>query len=180
MDEDKQVTARFVSDAVAVTLTVKTEGPGQVSHSPGNPYLAGETATLEPSPVPGYEFTMWSGPDAGELAGQGDGTWTLSMNEDKEVTAHFAEGVYDVEVTIAGQGVVLKTPDPPYSYQDVVTLKPVPVADWQFAGWSGPDASALIANGNGSWSVIMTSGRKVRASFSAKQALLPLIYGQWR
>jgi len=61
-----------------------------VINTPGNPYLLGQTATLKPLPNAGWTFAGWSGPDAGDLSDNGDGTWDLVMNGGKNVTATFS------------------------------------------------------------------------------------------
>ena len=66
-------------------------GGGSVQNTPGNPYSYQEVATLQPAAGAGQTFTGWSGPNAGELSDQGDGTWRLVMNDDKAVTAEFAD-----------------------------------------------------------------------------------------
>jgi hypothetical protein len=75
-------------------LTVTFVGSGTVNNTPGNPYTYGQTATLEPVADLGWTFAGWSGPDAGELSDNGDGTWDLTMDGDKAVTATFIQHVY--------------------------------------------------------------------------------------
>jgi hypothetical protein len=71
-------------------VTVTIVGNGAVNHSPGNPYTYGQIATLAPIADPGSAFQGWSGTDAGELSDNGDGTWDLTMDDDKAVTATFS------------------------------------------------------------------------------------------
>ena len=73
-------------------LTAGTNGHGTVHHTPGNPYYHGEVAMLEPVPDTGWGFSQWSGPNVGELVDNGDGTWSLTMNGNKTVTAAFTLG----------------------------------------------------------------------------------------
>jgi hypothetical protein len=87
MDTDKAVTATFSQNEYEVTVT--TSGSGAVNHTPGNPYLPGQTATLTPLPDAGWAFTGWNGPDAGDLVANGDGAWDLVMDGAKNVTATF-------------------------------------------------------------------------------------------
>ena len=70
-------------------VTVTTSGKGIVQHTPGNPYLAGQIATLRPVPSTGWTFTGWSGADKASLFKNGNGSWSLTMNGDKQVTAIF-------------------------------------------------------------------------------------------
>jgi hypothetical protein len=71
-------------------VTVTTAGRGIVQHTPGNPYLAGQIATLRPVTFTGWTFTGWSGPAAAALFNNGDGSWSLSMDGHKQVTAIFS------------------------------------------------------------------------------------------
>jgi uncharacterized repeat protein (TIGR02543 family) len=102
MDADQNVTAHFAANEYTVTVTV--EGNGTVNNTPGNPYAYGQTATLEPVADTGWSFASWSGTDAGELSDNGNGTWDLSMDDDKAVTATFTEDEYTVTVTLRVMG----------------------------------------------------------------------------
>jgi hypothetical protein len=176
MDGDKAVTARFIRDELAVLLAVDIEGQGRVIDTPGNPYLTGEEATLEPSPDRGWSFDDWSGPDAGDVVDNGDGTWNLTMDGDKTLTARFNEKEYFVTVTISGNGDVQHTPGGSYLYGKVATLKPIPAADHRFAGWSGPDARDLTYNDEeGTWSLTMDEDKAVTARFAKQFVFLPLV-----
>ncbi len=73
------------------SVEIAVVGNGQVSHSPGNPYTYGEIATLEPIADAGWIFAGWSGANASELSDNGDGTWDLTMDGDKAVTATFVD-----------------------------------------------------------------------------------------
>jgi hypothetical protein len=115
------------------------------------------------------------GPDAGDLVDNGDGTWSLTMDGDKELAARFATGEYTVQVTIVGEGNVSQTPGGPYLYLEVATLRPTPTQGWRFVGWSGPNAGDLSYDGDGSWSVRMDEDKEVTATFAKNQILLPLI-----
>ena len=177
MDEDKAVMATFAKGQYDVTVTVV--GQGRVEHLPGNPYLAGQAATLEPIADPGWAFAGWSGPDAGDLADRGDGTWSLTVDDDKAVTATFAEGLYEVTVTVVGQGRVEHRPGNPYLAGQEATLEPIPDPGWAFAGWSGPDAGELEDNGDGTWSLPVDGDKAVTAIFGRDEysfdIYLPLI-----
>lgn len=173
MDDDKAVTASFSQDEYEVTAT--TSGSGTVSHTPGNPYTYGETATLEPLATTGWGFAGWSGPDAGDLSNNGDGTWDLVMDGDKAVTATFSQDEYEVTATTSGSGTVINTPGNPYLPGQTATLKPLPNAGWTFAGWSGPDAGDLSANGDGTWDLVMNGGKSITATFERHKVFLPII-----
>jgi len=80
-------------------VTVSIVGSGVVNNTPGNPYLSGTTATLEPVADLGWTFSGWSGANAGELTDNLDGTWDLLMDGDKAVTATFTVITYSELLT---------------------------------------------------------------------------------
>ena len=119
-------------------MTVTVVGNGTVNNTPGNPYTYAQTATLEPDADPGWTFAGWSGPDAAELSDNGDGTWDLTMDGDKSVTATFTQDEYTLTVNTVGDGAVDEDPDQAtYHYGDVVTLTATADPDWSFSAWSG-------------------------------------------
>jgi hypothetical protein len=163
LDANKQVTATFVQSGYDVLVAIL--GKGKVLKTPAPPYEDGDTVTLEPVPADGWEFSGWTGANAGELVENQDGTWSLLMNGDKVVTASFTQYAYDIAVTVVGQGSVEKTPEPLYLAGDVATLRPIPAPKWRFANWTGPDSGKLVDNGDGTWSVTMYRDRAVTANF---------------
>jgi len=71
-------------------LIVTTAGSGSVTLDPaGGTYDEGTVVALDPVPVAGWEFAGWSGANSGDLSDNGDGTWSITMNATKEVTATF-------------------------------------------------------------------------------------------
>ncbi len=77
---------------VQYTLTASDDGNGSVTLNPvGGTYNEGTTVTLTPVPNTGYAFDTWSGADAGDLSDNGDGTWNITMDANKTVTATFTE-----------------------------------------------------------------------------------------
>ena len=81
-------------------ITVTVVGNGLVNNTPGNPYKYNEVATLEPVADSGWYFGGWSGPDAGELVDNGDGTWSITMDGNKAVTATFTQEEYKIYLPI--------------------------------------------------------------------------------
>ena len=73
-------------------LTANNDGNGSVTLNPvGGTYDENTVVTLTPVGNSGYSFDSWSGPNAGDLTNNGNGTWSITMTEDKEVTANFVE-----------------------------------------------------------------------------------------
>jgi len=93
MDSHKAVTATFTQDEYTLTVGVNPVGSGSVSREPDQPtYHYGDVVTLTVTANTGWTFDSWSGPDAGELSDNGDGTWSITMDGNKSVTATFTQG----------------------------------------------------------------------------------------
>ncbi len=68
---------------------------------------------------------------------------------------------YDLNVSIQGQGTVVKDPaDGPYIQDSVAKLKAVPEEGWRFTGWSGTLMSSFEEG-----SIVMGSSKSVNARF---------------
>ena len=179
MDDDKSVTATFVDQYM---LTVNKVGNGNVTlNPPGDTYDEGTEITLTPTPDTGWIFDNWSGPDADDLTDNEDGTWSITMDTDKSVTATFVElppDQYTLTVNEVGNGnVMLDPPGGIYDEDTMVTLAPEPARDWAFDSWSGPDAGDLFDNKDGTWSVNMDVSKVVTATFKqvSYRVFIPMI-----
>ncbi len=108
MEDDYTITAEFeeIEEEVYYTLNIEVDGFGYVSTNPGEDYYEeGTEVELTANPQSGWVFNEWSG-DVPE--GEEDNEEiTITMDEDKEITAHFLRepffevGIvrYDEEVT---------------------------------------------------------------------------------
>ncbi len=71
-------------------LLAGNDGNGAVTLSPaGGIYIEGTVVTLTPVPNSGYQFSHWSGGDAGDIIDTG-GVYTIVMDADKSVVANFS------------------------------------------------------------------------------------------
>jgi regulation of enolase protein 1 (concanavalin A-like superfamily) len=165
-------------DGARNSLTVTIVGDGTVTVDPDKPeYDCGEVITLTATANTGSQFDGWQGPDSADLQDNGDGTWSLTMDGPKEVTAQFSLETRTLTVDIVGQGTVTQDPEGPYALGATVTLTPEPEAGWTFGGWSGPNAGDLQDNGDGTWALVMDEGKQVTATFqqsAGRIAYLPL------
>jgi regulation of enolase protein 1 (concanavalin A-like superfamily) len=166
-------------DGARNTLTVTVTGDGTAAVDPDKPqYDCGEVVTLTASANVGSVFDGWQGPASADLQDNGDGTWSLTMDGPKEVTAVFSlQPRYTLTVDIVGQGEVLVAPEGPYLPETAVTLTPQPDENWNFLDWTGPNASDLQDNGDGTWSLVMNEEKRVTATFEeevGRTAYLPL------
>ncbi len=122
------------------TLTVSSAGHGTVTINPPSgtgKYQTNTVVTLTPVPDAGYSFSNWTGANAADVTDNGNGSWSITINGPKAVTANFTSAEYTLTVTSA-HGTVTKDPDKAkYNYGDIVQLTASPAADWTFAGWTG-------------------------------------------
>jgi uncharacterized repeat protein (TIGR02543 family) len=135
-------TVHLMPDEYTLTINFAGAGRGLVSlYPPGPSYADGTVVTLTPAASLGSSFGGWSGPDADALTDNLDGSWSLIMDQDRELTGAFTLEEYTLMVTVVGTGTVQRNPDQAtYHYGDEVTLKAQAAAGWTFAGWDG-DAS---------------------------------------
>jgi hypothetical protein len=171
MDGPKELTATFTEDVL--TLTVGVVGNGAVLKDPDQAtYSYNQVIKLTPNPDPGWVFDKWEGPDASDPVDNQDGTWSLTMNASKALTAVFAQEENTLTIDTIGQGTVIQAPAPPYTPGITVTLTPDPAAGWSFDSWSGPDAADLVDNQDGTWSLLMDEDKALTARFRVAQYTL--------
>ena len=86
MDADKTVTANFVSvPTYVLTTAVNPSGAGTISPSAGDhAYNPGTVVAVTAAPSSGFAFSSWGG------ACSGSGACSVTMTENKSVTANFA------------------------------------------------------------------------------------------
>jgi len=160
MDEDQTVTAVFLE---LFTLDVTTIGSGTVAlDPPGGTYADGAPVQLTATADSGWTFDHWSGPNASELVDNDDGSWSITMNGDKTVTAHFTQNAYTLTVDVDGNGVVVKDPDQAtYVHGASVELGAVADVGWAFSYWSGDLDGSVNPE-----SIVMDGDKVVTAHFT--------------
>lgn len=93
MNRNRTVTAQFEEDVETYELDVNIEGQGTVNISPESTvYQEGAVVTLTANPASGWSFSHWSGDASGS-----EREITVTMDEDKTITAHFIEDDDDEE-----------------------------------------------------------------------------------
>jgi YVTN family beta-propeller protein len=148
-------------------LSLTTVGSGTITANPlpaSGTYSAGTVVTLTPVPAANFQFSGWSG------ACTGSGACVVTMDAAKSVTATFTLKQFVLTLTTVGSGTITANPLPvggTYGAGTVVTLTPVPAANFQFAGWSGACTGS-------SCSVTMDAAKSVTATFTVKQFVLTL------
>ena len=172
MDANKNVTAHFAAKTYTLNVTVEPAGGGSVTIDPDkSEYDHGETVTLIATPEAGYEFDYWSGNASGT-----NPTVIVTMDANKNVTAHFAAKTYTLDVTInpASSGSVIKDPEKTnYTHGETVYLTATPAEGYEFDHWSGD------ATGTNNVAIItMNSEKQVSAHFVEQQVELADVSGR--
>ncbi len=128
MNGNRIVVANFEEN---FTLSVSVEGNGHVSADPDQDFYGpGDVVDLTATADPGWSFAGWSGDTGGTSA-----TTSVTMNDDRSVTATFTEDEYILNVNV-GDGSVSKSPDEPhYHYGNTVNLTATADAGWHFSHW---------------------------------------------
>ncbi|MBS3790875.1 MAG: hypothetical protein KGY66_08190, partial [Candidatus Thermoplasmatota archaeon] len=120
---------------VPYVLTVNEDGYGTVQIDPAqDEYQEGTEVTLTADPGEGWEFVEWTGTDeTGEEI-------TITMDEDKDITAVFEAIEYDLTINIDGEGSTTPA-EGTHTYQegDEVTIVATPAEGWEFVEWQGTD-----------------------------------------
>ncbi|NLW31169.1 MAG: hypothetical protein GXY77_06910 [Fibrobacter sp.] len=155
MDSDKNVTAHFTA-IPTYDLTTSVEGEGSVSPESGS-YLEGSEVELTATPADGWVFDHWSGGLSGS-----DNPATITMDSDKNVTAHFtAIPTYDLTTSVEGEGTV--SPESgTYVEGSEVELTATPADGWVFDHWSQD-----LSGSENPATITMDSDKNVTAHFTA-------------
>jgi uncharacterized repeat protein (TIGR02543 family) len=139
-----------------------------VSVSPNqDQYAEGTQVTITATPASGWSFANWSGDASGSA-----NPLTVTMDDDKTITANFTEDevFYTLTVNTSGQGSVSVSPNQDqYAEGTQVTITATPASGWSFANWSG-DASGS-AN---PLTVTMNSDKTITANFTEDEVFYTL------
>lgn len=132
MDSDKDITAQFTAIPTYTLSTTATNGSVAVSPA-GATHYEGTEVTLTATPDEGYEFSGWSG----DLSGL-DNPATITMDDDKEVTASFTLiPTYALSVTSENGAVAMDPVGGIYERGTSVTLTATPDEGYEFFAWGG-------------------------------------------
>ncbi len=136
MDSNKDITAVF-EETEEYDLIINVEGAGTTEPSEGtHSYEDGEEVTVTATPEEGWQFVEWTGDHTAE-----DEEITVTMDEGKEITAHFEELVaYDLTINAEEGGTT--DPEPGiYTREEgtEVTVEAIPEDDWKFVEWTGDE-----------------------------------------
>lgn len=135
VEEEKNVTAVF--KLKEYTLNIEVDGEGSVSEEiveeKAKDYEHGTTVRLTAEPSENWVFDSWSG----DLSGS-DNPTTLTVEEEKNVTAVFKSREYALNITVDGEGEVNADPDKTqFQHGEEATLTAEPADGWRFTEWKG-------------------------------------------
>ena len=148
------------------TLTVNAGANGSASGSGTFDY--GTNATITATPSSGFIFSSWSGSG---VADANLSATTISMTEDRNVTANFETGSYTLVVSgspseggsVIGGG--------SFSHGETANIAATPANGYLFSGWSG---SNLTDASSSSTTVTVISSQTITANFQPATVTLAL------
>lgn len=171
MTQDRTVTAIF---GPAFTLTVNSSGAGNTFPVPGvYSYAPNQVVGVTANPSSGSEFIEWQG-DLG-TADPNSAAISLTMDQNRSVTAVFTQFDWTVTVTQVGVGSVNQVGTFSFFDGDVLDLSASPVADsgYAFVGWSGSITSSELST-----SVVVDSNKTITATFEENDDFLLTLASQ--
>jgi len=160
-----RITVEDTTDVTAVfereshSLDVDTDGNGSVSMAPNDSeHLHGESVELTAEAYEGWEFVEWKG----DLRSS-DNPATITVDEDKEVTAVFEANTYTLEVKIEGEGTVDRNPhEAEYEHGTSVLLTTNPNSGHHLYKWTGD-----VESNQSQVEVIMTENKEITVKYVA-------------
>jgi surface protein len=134
IDEPKSVTAEF-ERSFTLSTTVVPEEAGSITPDAGG-YLRDTTFDVEAVANYGWEFVRWEGDFSGST-----NPFSLTMNGNKSLIAHFERADFPLTISIEGKGEVEQKIVQPktteYPFETMVELTSKPDNGWVFIEWDG-------------------------------------------
>jgi hypothetical protein len=174
-----QMKGSFTVTAAQVELAVarQGDGSGSVTSDPGGidcgsscsaDFAKNASVTLTAAPATGSTFSGWGGDCSGTS------TCSLTMSDDRSVTATFTLQRLGLTVVKSGNGHGTVTSAPAgvdcggtcsvtFAYGTSVTLTPAPADDSTFTGWDG------ACTGTGACTVTVDAAKSVTAGFALER-----------
>jgi len=170
--ENTAITATFTQQQYTLTRATAGPGTGTITVSPDQAtYLFGEVVTVEAVAATGSLFDGWSGAISGTAP-----TMTLTITEDTNILATFAQKEYQVAVTVLGGqgseigGTVAISPEGPYFFNSKVTLTATPSEGYHFSHWSADPTQ--LAETNSTLEITVTEDVLYFANFEKDEVIV--------
>ena len=187
VDSDETYTAYFELNAPQTyKVTVNTTPSGKGTASGAGIYQVGQIATIVPSPAQGWKVGTVSASD-GNITDNGDGTWSVIVNQDVTVTVTFVESIrYFTFSVIANANGLVRYKDiqglwsswaaqheVTAAEKTIVTIEGKANSGYEFENWISPTGATLPNNEN---NIIVEEGldRKTYTAYF-KEAYTPPI-----
>lgn len=185
VDSDETYTAYFELNAPQTyKVTVNTTPSGKGTASGAGVYQVGQIATIVPSPAQGWKVGTVSASD-GNITDNGDGTWSVVVNQDVTVTVTFVEAIrYFTFSVIANANGLVRYKDiqglwsswaaqheVTAAEKTIVTIEGKANSGYEFENWISPTGATLPNNEN---NIIVEEGldRKTYTAYF-KEAYVP-------
>lgn len=185
VDSDETYTAYFELNAPQTyKVTVNTTPSGKGTASGAGVYQVGQIATIVPSPAQGWKVGTVSASD-GNITDNGDGTWSVVVNQDVTVTVTFVESIrYFTFSVIANANGLVRYKDIQGLWSSwaaqhevtapektIVTIEGKADSGYEFENWISPTGATLPNNEN---NIIVEEGldRKIYTAYF-KEAYVP-------
>lgn len=162
VDSDETYTAYFELNAPQTyKVTVNTTPSGKGTASGAGVYQVGQIATIVPSPAQGWKVGTVSASD-GNITDNGDGTWSVVVNQDVTVTVTFVEAIrYFTFSVIANANGLVRYKDiqglwsswaaqheVTAAEKTIVTIEGKADSGYEFENWISPTGATLPNNEN--------------------------------
>ena len=185
VDSDETYTAYFELNTPQIyKVTVNTTPSGKGTASGAGVYQVGQIATIVPSPAQGWKVGTVSASD-GNITDNGDGTWSVVVNQDVTVTVTFVEAIrYFTFSVIANANGLVRYKDIQGLWSSwaaqheviaaektIVTIEGKANSGYEFENWISPTGATLPNNEN---NIIVEEGldRKTYTAYF-KEAYVP-------
>lgn len=185
VDSDETYTAYFELNAPQTyKVTVNTTPSGKGTASGAGVYQVGQIATIIPSPVQDWKVGTVSASD-GNITDNGNGTWSVVVNQDVTVTVTFVEAIrYFTFSVIANANGLVRYKDiqglwsswaaqheVTAAEKTIVTIEGKANSGYEFENWISPTGATLPNNEN---NIIVEEGldRKTYTAYF-KEAYVP-------
>lgn len=162
VDSDETYTAYFeLNTPQTYKVTVNTTPSGKGTASGAGVYQVGQIATIVPSPAQGWKVETVSASD-GNITDNGDGTWSVVVNQDVTVTVTFVEAIrYFTFSVIANANGLVRYKDiqglwsswaaqheVTAAEKTIVTIEGKANSGYEFENWISPTGATLPNNAN--------------------------------
>ena len=160
MTEARNITASFTLNTYA--LNISTTGQGSVTGA--GTYSHGDLVTISAVPSTGFSFLNWEGNGISDIQ---SATTTVSMTEDRNITAIFGTNSYSLLVSAGNGGTV--TGSGTFSYGSEASIEAIPATGYSFVSWFGHNVDSVNAPQT---TVSMTQDISLSAIFEIDQFTL--------